>query len=171
MHQSFSALHKGNDRTDRERDFHVRFHPDEIRVEMDPLVRLMNIRRDVLDRCLTHIEAAGRVPRVCLYLLAARGIEPAHSCGAARDYALQEGWQISTMQVFTDRFGVTDPLLRPGWSAVRQQIRAGFADGVVALTHSIISPHLDEYELQLALVEESGGFVALVTTETAGTTS
>ncbi|MEU6406059.1 hypothetical protein [Streptomyces sp. NPDC046985] len=131
----------------------------------------MNDRRDVLDRCLTRIEAAGRVPRVCLYLLAARGCEPAHSCDAARDYALQEGWQTSTLQVFTDRFGVTDPLLRPGWSAVRHQIRAGFVDGVVALTYSVISPHVDEYELKLALVEESGGFVALVTPETAGAAS
>lgn len=108
---------------------------------------------------------------MCLYLLAARGCEPAHSCDAARDYALLEGWQISTLQVVTDRFGVTGPLLRPGWSAVRHQIRAGFVDGVVALTHSVISPHLGEYELQLALVEESGGFVPLVTPETAGTTS
>ncbi|MEU9426235.1 hypothetical protein AB0D87_25910 [Streptomyces sp. NPDC048342] len=171
MRQSITALHKGRDWMDRERDFHARFHPDKIRVEMVPLVRLMNDRHDVLDRCLARIEAAGRVPRVCIYLLAARGCEPAHSRNAARDYALEEGWQVSTLQMFTDRFGVTDPLLRPGWSAVRHQIRAGFVDGVVALTHSVISPHLDEYELQLALVEKHGGFVALVTPETAGTTS
>jgi hypothetical protein len=171
MRQSITALHKGRDWMDRERDFHARFHPDEIRVEADPLVWLMNDRRDVVDRCLARIEAAGRVPRVCIYLLAARGCEPAYSRDAARDYAFQQGWQINTLQVFTDRIGLTDPLLRPGWSAVRHQIRAGFVDGVVALTHSVISPHVDEYELRLALVEEHGGFVALVTPETAGTKS
>ncbi|MEU6757829.1 hypothetical protein [Streptomyces sp. NPDC046685] len=98
MRQSITALHKGRDWMDRERDFQARFHPGEIRVEMDPLVRLMNDRRDVLDRCLARIEAAGRVPRVCLYLLAARGCEPAHSCDATRDYALKEGWQTSTLR-------------------------------------------------------------------------
>ncbi|MEG3630013.1 hypothetical protein [Streptomyces poriticola] len=171
MRQSITALDKGSDWLDRERDFHARSHPDDIRVEMDPLVRLMNDGRDALDRRLTRIEAAGRVPRVCLYLLAARDIEPAHSCGAARDSALEEGWQISTLHVFTDRCGVTGPLLKLDCYAVRHQIRAGFVDEVVTLTHSVASPHLDEYELQLARVEEHSGFVALGTSETAGTTS
>ncbi|MFG3403845.1 hypothetical protein [Streptomyces sp. NPDC048142] len=171
MRQSITTLHKSRGWIDRERDFHARFHPDEIRVEMYPLVRLMNDRRDVLDRCLARIAVAGRVPRVCVYSLAAQGCEPAHFRNAARDYTLAKGWQFSTLQMFTDRFGVTDPQLRPGWSAVHHQIRAGFADGVVALTHSVISPHMDEYELQLDLIEKHGGFVALVTPETAGTKS
>ncbi|GAB2326710.1 hypothetical protein STREPTOSP366_19080 [Streptomyces variabilis] len=42
-----------------------------------------------------------------------------------------------------------------------------FVDRVVAFTHSSISPHLDDYEFQLTLVKEHGGFVALLTPDTA----
>jgi hypothetical protein len=121
------------------------------------------LRRKTPSR-VTH--PCARVPRVCLYALAVRGQEPTNSLEEARQFALRQGWQVGVNQCFTDRFGATDPLTRPGWSLVRQQIRAGYADEVVALTHSVVSPHLDEYELQLNLIEEHLGFIALVTAET-----
>ncbi|WP_241826760.1 hypothetical protein [Streptomyces graminilatus] len=153
---------------DRERAFREELHPDEVRIEADPLVRLLNVRVSTLDHRLSLLRELGRMPRVCLYALAVDGQEPTHSLNAARDFALQQNWQVGVHHHFTDRFGATDPLTRTGWSLVRHQIRAGYADGVVALTHSVISPHLDEYALQLDLIEQHLGFVALVTAETAG---
>lgn len=168
MRQSVTARGSGRDWMDREREFEAELHPHQVHVEVDPLVRLMDDRRQVLDQRLISIASAGRTPRVCLYLIAADGSDPGRSRNTARDYAHRQAWQTSTLQVFTDRPSATDPLLRQGWSQVRQQIRSGFVDGVVALTHSAISPHLDEYELQLSLIAHHGGFVALVTPETGG---
>lgn len=153
---------------DRERAWDEVLHPDRPRIEADPLVRLMNARLGVLNHCLALLQERGRVPRVCLYALTVRGQEPTRSPSAARDFALRQDWQVGgSNQRITDRFGTTDPLLRPGWSLVRFQIRAGYADGVVVLTHSVISPHIDEYEPQLDLIERHLGFVALLTPETA----
>lgn len=70
----------------------------------------------------------------------------------------------TTDAVNTDRLASVDlprnrvPLGRP---------HAGHTDGVVVLAHTDISPHLDEYELQLDLMAHYGGFVALVTPESA----
>ncbi|MFE2034421.1 hypothetical protein ACFXBB_14430 [Streptomyces scopuliridis] len=121
---------------DVERERDAMWNPDKVRIETDQLVRLMNDRCDVLNWRLTRIEAVPHTPR------------------------------ISTPQVFTDRLGATDPFLRAGWATVRQQIRSGFVDGVVALTHRTISPRLDKYELPLGLVEDHGRSVSLVTPET-----
>ncbi|WP_251060337.1 hypothetical protein [Streptomyces sp. ISL-100] len=151
---------------DEERAFQARHDPSEVRVATDPVVRLMKARIDVLDNRIAQLWAVGRVPRVCLYALPIGGQEPTHSREKARQFALQKGWQTGMGQAVTDRHGATDPQTRPGWSFVCQQIRSGFADGVVAVTHSVISPNLDEYEVQLQLVEAHLGFVALVTSET-----
>lgn len=167
MRQSVTPHHQ--DWMDRERAWDEVLHPGRPRVEVDPLVRLMNARLDVLNDRLALLRERGRMPRVCLYSLAVRGQEPTHSMCTARDFALRQGWQVGgPNQLVTDRFGATDPLLRPGWSLLRYQIRAGYADGVVALTHSVISPHLDEYELQLDVIKNHLGFIALVTPESAG---
>ncbi|WP_371792288.1 hypothetical protein OG285_25170 [Streptomyces sp. NBC_01471] len=48
---------------------------------------------------------------------------------------------------------------------MRQQIRAGYADGVVVVTHSVISPRRDEYKQELRWIEEHSGFVAVVVPE------
>ncbi|WP_353946459.1 hypothetical protein ABII15_35895 [Streptomyces sp. HUAS MG91] len=151
---------------DTEREHEAQWNPDRPRIEADPLLRLMDERREVLDRRLDAIKLRGRTPRVCLYVLARSGSTPARFCEAARAYAEAQGWQSSSLQVFTDRLGVTDPLLRPSWSVARQQIRGGFVNGVVAVTYSAISLHLDEYALQLSFIDGGGGFLALVSAET-----
>lgn len=54
---------------------------------------------------------------------------------------------------------------RPGWGLVWQQIRAGYADGVVVVTPSVISPRVDEYRQEIDWLGQRGGFVALVVPE------
>ncbi len=45
---------------DRERAFEAEFHPEKVYVEADPLIRLMNHRTEMLDRCLARIDDRGR---------------------------------------------------------------------------------------------------------------
>lgn len=168
MRQSTTARCKGPEWIDPERTFREKRHPDEVRIGTNRLVRLLNARVSALDLRLSRLREVGRKPRVCLYALAVDRQEPTHSLNAARDFALRQNWQVGVDHHFTDRVGATDPLTRAGWSQVRHQVRAGYADGVVALTYSVISPRLDEYALQLDLIAQHLGFVALVTAETAG---
>ncbi|MFD6891836.1 hypothetical protein [Streptomyces sp. NPDC059957] len=55
---------------------------------------------------------------------------------------------------------------RPGLSAARRLLRAGFADGLVVPTYEHISPDLREYERFLKQMAERGWFVALALAET-----
>jgi hypothetical protein len=153
---------------DAERRSEERWHPGRVRITPDQLVRLGTERGAVLDQRLTHLKAHGRTPRVCLYALTSLREQPAHSFAAARVYADGRGWRVSADRCIADRLGKTDPMHRPGWRWALHLVRTGHADGVVALTHAEISQHLDEYELQLDLMDHHGGFVALVTPEGAG---
>ncbi|MFD3909987.1 hypothetical protein [Streptomyces sp. NPDC058603] len=139
-------------------------HPDRVRISPDPLIRLETARRRVLDQRLAYLEAHGRTPRVCLYALAPLR-EPTRSFAAARTYANGKGWRVSANRCIADRLSTTEPMHRPGWRWALHLIRTGHADGVVALTHTAIGQHLDEYELILDLMDLHGGFVALVTPE------
>ncbi|MEU9485989.1 hypothetical protein AB0D83_20385 [Streptomyces decoyicus] len=145
-----------------------RWHPDRVRITPDQLVLLRAKRREILSQRLAQLEAHGRTPRVCLYGLNPVREQPARSFAAARAYTAGKGWRVGADRCIAPRPGKTDPMHRPGWRWVLHLIRAGHADGVVALTHSDISLHLDEYELQLDRVGHHGGFVALVTPEAAG---
>ncbi|MFD4986468.1 hypothetical protein [Streptomyces sp. NPDC058374] len=133
-------------------------------VVVDQAVRLMNVRCDYLAQRVTQRRNSGRVPRVCLYALTVGQQQPCRSLDESKGFAVEQGWHVGR-RAFTDHFGATDPQTRPGWGLVRQQIRAGFADGVVVLTQSVISPHLDEFERQLSWFETHLGFIALVTPE------
>lgn len=152
---------------DAERRLDEWWHPERVRVTPDPLVRVETARKRVLDQRLAYLEAHGRTPRVCLYALAPLREQPTRSFAAARTYADGKGWRVSADRCIPDRLSTTDPMHRPGWHWVLHLIRAGHTDGVVALTHTAISQHLDEYELNLDLLDLHGGFVALVTPETA----
>ncbi|MFI1201646.1 hypothetical protein ACH4VR_19705 [Streptomyces sp. NPDC020883] len=152
----------GQDWMDRERAFGAGLHPDEIPVEADPYAPLESARRGNLERVAVRVQASGRVPRVCLYALSVGGQEPRHSLEAAAAFAVRESWQVGVGQSYTDHHGATDPLRRPGWCMVRQQIRAGYADGVVVITPFVISPHAIEYKQQLDWFAEHFGFIAVV---------
>ncbi|MEV0445973.1 hypothetical protein AB0I84_22540 [Streptomyces spectabilis] len=147
---------------DRERAVEAELYPGEIRVETDPYAPLESARRDGLERTVTRVRSSGRMPRVCLYALSVGGHEPRHSLEKAAAFALRQSWQVGVGQSYTDHYGATDPLTRPGWCMVRQQIRAGYADGVVVITPFVVSPHAAEYKQQLDWFAEHWGFIAVV---------
>ncbi|MDT0616219.1 hypothetical protein [Streptomyces lancefieldiae] len=151
--------------THRERVIDSQLHPDQIRVQPDPFAPLAGARREHLGRVVTQIQAKGRLPRVCLYALSVRGQEPQHSVRAAAAYAVRHSWQVVTRQPYTDRQGLAEPALRPGWRLVRQQIRAGYADGVVTVTPSVISSRVDEVRQEIDWFGQHFGFIALVVPE------
>ncbi|MET8021312.1 hypothetical protein [Streptomyces decoyicus] len=153
---------------DVERRAAEQWHPDRVRITPDQLVLLRAERREILSQRLTQLEAHGRTPRVCLYGLNPVGAQPARSFAAARAYTDGKGWRVGADRCIADQLSKADPMHRPGWRWVLHLIRAGRVDGVVAQTHTDISQHLDEYELQLDRVGHHGGFVALVTPEAAG---
>jgi hypothetical protein len=148
---------------DCERAFDEWLHPAKSRVEADRFVRLMRVRRELLHQRVAQLQARDRVPRVCLYVLSVGGCEPTHSPEAARAFASEQGWQVGSC--YTDRHDGTDPMARQGWGQALQQICAGYVDGVVVLTHSVISPDVDAYEQQVVWFEVNFGFLALVTAE------
>ncbi|GHF33414.1 hypothetical protein GCM10010218_13140 [Streptomyces mashuensis] len=139
--------------------------PDKIRVSADPYGPLAAARRENLERIVARLHAKGRMPRVCLYALSVGGQEPRHSLNAAAAYAVRQSWQVGVGQSYTDHQGPTDPVTRPGWCLVRQQIRAGYADGVVVVTHPVISPQVDEYRQEVDWFALHFGFIAVVVPE------
>ncbi|MFD3514878.1 hypothetical protein [Streptomyces sp. NPDC058657] len=148
---------------DVERRSAERWNPQKVRIAPDHLVRTGIERREVLSRRLAQLEARGRTPRVCLYSVS-QG-RPAPSFAASRTYATDQEWRTGPERCITDRLSTVSPLHRPGWRWVLHLIRAGHADGVVALAHTAISQHVAEYRHSLRMVEQHGGFVALVTPE------
>lgn len=156
----------GRDWMDQKHAFQPSPRPSDTNAQIAATERLGTLRLDSLNRRVAQLWAVGRVPRVCLYTLAIGGKGATHSLDEARQFALRKGWQAATTQTVTDYHRATTPRSRPGWSSVCQQIRSGFADGVVAITHTAISSDLLEYEYQLQYFDRHLGFIALVTPET-----
>lgn len=148
-----------------ERRASEQWRTNEVRITPDPILRLGIARREVLAHRLTNLNAHGRTPRVALYSLNPLRERPALTFAGPRAYATSKGWRIAADHCIADRIRKTDPMPRPGWHWALHLVHAGLVDGVVTAAHTDISPHLDEYELQLDLMAHHGGFVALVTSE------
>lgn len=137
-------------------------------ISVAPLTaRLLAARRDHLDLTVEQIVGRGRAPRVCLYARSVGGQEPKQSLATMRQYAEEQGWRVGDS--YTDPYGEIPPEARPGWSGVRSAVHCGFADGVVVVTHDVISADLAVYEQQLAWFRERPAFVAVLVPETGET--
>lgn len=152
------------DGMDHQRAFDRTLHAERAKVRADLDGRLMILRERNLRLAVVALEARGRVPRVCLYALAANGEEPTRSVLSVRAFAVREGWQVGAGNVFVDSIP-TRRANRSGWVRVQRQVQSGFADGVVALTQSAIAPRRDVYEAQIRWFAEHFGFIALVNPE------
>lgn len=149
----------------RERAFEALLHPDRVLVEADPYAPTADTRRQRLEQVVAQARARHREPRVCLYALSFAGHEPRHSLEAVAEYAQRRCWLVEARQSYTDHDGTVAPERRPGWGRVRQQIRAGYADGVVVVTPSVISYRVDEYRQEIDWLGQHCGFIALVVPE------
>ncbi|MFI7095440.1 hypothetical protein [Streptomyces lydicus] len=146
-----------------ERQREARWYSDRVRIEPDPHARLAALRSDILRQVVSEVRAKGRAPRVCRYALSAGDHLPSNSLEAAAAFAVRNSWQVGGGgQIFTDPQGSPDPGLRMGWCHVRQQVRAGFVDGVVVTNTSVISSIAEEYERELRWFELHHAFVAVV---------
>ncbi|OCC13988.1 hypothetical protein [Streptomyces sp. PTY087I2] len=163
MSQSTADRFQGSDWMDLERQYEAELHPDQVRVEPDPHARLAALRGDVLRSVVTAVRDRGRAPRVCLYALSVGGVRPSNSLKAAAIFATRSGWQTyGNQQSFTDPHGAPAPEARPGWGLVRRQISAGYADGVVVATTSVISPNFEQYERELRWFALHRAFVGVI---------
>ncbi|QDN54109.1 hypothetical protein [Streptomyces sp. S1D4-20] len=165
MRQSITAR-RAPDWMDVEHQRDAEWHPDRVRVEPDPSARLAALRCDNLQKVVAEVRAKGRAPRVCRYALSVGGHRPSNSLDAAAAFAVRNSWQAGgEEQTFTDPHGAPNPELRTGWRLVRKQIRAGYADGVVVTTSSVISTHAEVYEQELLWFEMHCAFVAVIAPE------
>lgn len=150
---------------DRENEHDRWLRPDIPRVSPDRNVQLMKLRREQMERRLEALRIRGRVPKVALYARTVNEQSPERSLAAVREFAERMEWQVGRGLIFTDCVSEAVPEGRYGWLQVRQQVKSGFADGVVALTRASISLTLDAYEAELNWLAMYGGFIALVHAE------
>ncbi|MFD8727708.1 hypothetical protein [Streptomyces sp. NPDC059611] len=94
------------------------------------------------------------------------GQTPVRSLTAARSFAERMAWQVGPDQEFTDCLSLTEVEDRLGWLRMKQRLASGFLDGIVAITRSDVSTHLNHYERELDWLTLHGGFIALVHAET-----
>ncbi|WP_031102520.1 hypothetical protein [Streptomyces sp. NRRL S-146] len=150
---------------DRDNERDRRFRPDTLRVPTDRNVQLMKLRREQMERRLEALRASGRVPRIALYARTVNGQNPDRSLAATREFAERMEWQVGREQTFTDCLSLAITEDRYGWLQIKQRVKSGFIDGVVAVTRAAVSPQLDGYENELNWFAMHGGFVALVHAE------
>lgn len=150
---------------DTEHAVDVRLRPARVCFETDPHGPLAATRRGYLEQVVDQLKANGRAPRVCLYALSVRGQRPNASLEAAATFAGHQNWQVGSGLIFTDHHGIEGPSSRPGWRAVREQVRAGYADGVVAVTATVVSTHVEEYQQEIDWFGHHWGFIGLVIPE------
>lgn len=150
---------------DRDNEYDRLFRPDAPRVSPDRNVQLMKLRREQMERRLEALSASSRVPRIALYARTVNGQSPDRSLAATREFAERMEWQVGREQTFTDCLSLTTPEDRHGWLQIKQRVKSGFIDGVVAVTRAAVSPQLDGYETELTWLAMHGGFLALVHAE------
>lgn len=150
---------------DHENDDDRMFPSGVLRVSPDWNIQLMKLRKDQMERRLEALRASGRVPRVALYARTVNGQSPNRSLAAAREFAERMKWQVGPEQTFTDGLSLTVDEERYGWLQIRQRVKSGFLDGVVAVTRAAVSPQLDGYETELNWFAIYSGFIALVHAE------
>ncbi|MEW5541445.1 hypothetical protein AB1339_27800 [Streptomyces cyaneofuscatus] len=126
----------------------------------------MRLRKEQVGRRLAALRANGRTPRIALYARTVNGQTPVRSLTAARGFAERMAWQVGRDQEFTDCLSLTEVEDRLGWLRMKQRLASGFLDGIVAITRSDVSPHLNLYESELDWLTLHGGFIALVHAET-----
>ncbi|MFF3730764.1 hypothetical protein ACFYXM_10705 [Streptomyces sp. NPDC002476] len=167
MRQSGTAPDTGADWMDQEREWNRQFHPEKFVISPGPWPRLTGLRNELLQRVVASVCSRGRLPHVCLYALAFHGCAPRASLDAAAAYAEERSWRVRDGRAFTDPYPPDRLRHRPGWNRVLEQIRGGYADGVVVITTDVVTTDPDEYEQELARFQAVSGFIAVTAPDVA----
>ncbi|MFF7359012.1 hypothetical protein ACFZA1_41415 [Streptomyces filipinensis] len=119
--------------------------------------RLSRLRRSTLD---TAVSRAGATYKVVLYASVAAGTDPAPVLDLAEEYARARGWLVVAR--LADARSAAGPGKREQWRQALKALRGGFAQGVVTVDRSTVSPTDESYEQTLHWLLDHFSFVAHV---------
>ncbi|MEU9146584.1 recombinase family protein [Streptomyces sp. NPDC048349] len=130
----------------------------------DPLERLRALRTGGVRRAGERAGYNGRMLRVVCYVQAPRQeadaqLELLELMAKARHWIVRD-------ERCLDSAGPALLEYRPGLSAARRLLRAGYADGLLVPRYEHVSPNLAEYERLLLEMDQRGWFMALALSET-----
>lgn len=119
--------------------------------------RLSRLRRSTFD---TAVSRADATYKVVLYASVATGLDPCPALDLAEEYAHKQRWQVVAR--FADAATYARPWEREEWREILKALRGGFAQGVVTVDRSAVSPADEPYEQTLRWLLDHFSFVAHV---------
>jgi hypothetical protein len=130
---------------------------EEPRVTTYREARLSRLRQSTFD---TAVNRADATYKVVLYASVAAGHDPFQALALAEEYAQERGWQVVAR--LTDDATDAKPWEREEWREILKALRGGFAQGVVTVDRSAVSPADEPYEQTLRWLLDHFSFVAHV---------
>ncbi|MFE6066672.1 hypothetical protein [Streptomyces sp. NPDC056525] len=130
--------------------------------------RLHQLRRRLNHNGLTRAAEGTRAPRVVLYVRTFHGEDPSPVFSQLREEAARKGWAVTHLHHDQLPFGQNPnvpPDEWPGWVAARDQIKRGFADGVLVPNRHHISSDVPAYIHELEYIGYRSGFTWLLASE------
>lgn len=127
------------------------------RIPANQHARLGRLRRSTIDAAVTK---PGAPYKVVLYATATAGEDPAPALMMAETYSQERGWRV--IGRFVDEATDTPPWTREEWPKALRTLRGGFAQGLVTVDRSAVSPVDEPYEQTLHWLLDHFSFVAHV---------
>ncbi|GEB60150.1 hypothetical protein GCM10017674_76330 [Streptomyces gardneri] len=130
--------------------------------------RLLQLRRRLNHNGLTRAAEGTRAPRVVLYVRTFHGEDPGPVFSQLREVTARKGWAVTHLHHDQLPFGQNPnvpPDEWPGWVAARDQIKRGFADGVLVPNRHHISSNATAYIQELEYIGYRNGFTWLLASE------
>ncbi|GHG06558.1 hypothetical protein ACFFSH_24620 [Streptomyces filamentosus] len=129
---------------------------------------LHQLRRRLNHNGLTRAAEGTRAARVVLYVRTFHGEDPGPVFSQLQDIAARKGWAVAYLHHDQLPFGGNPnvpPDEWPGWVAAKNQIKGGFADGVLVPNRHHISTDVAAYIRELEFVGYRNGFTWLLASE------
>ncbi|MFP1628864.1 hypothetical protein ACLB9X_27655 [Streptomyces sp. 5K101] len=127
------------------------------RIPANQHARLGRLRRTAVDTAITK---PGAPFKVVLYATAPAGQDPAPALTLAERYSHERGWHV--VGRFVDEAADTPPWTREEWPKALRTLRGGFAQGLVTIDRTAVSPADEPYEKTLHWLLDHFSFVAHV---------
>ncbi|MCZ0981823.1 hypothetical protein O1L60_30915 [Streptomyces diastatochromogenes] len=129
---------------------------------------LHQLRRSLNHAGLIRASEGTRSPRVVLYVRTFHGEDPEPLFSQLRQEAAKKNWLVAREHHDQLPFGQKSnmpPMQWPGWVATRDQIRSGFAEGVLVLNRHHISSDVTAYTQELEYIGHRNCFTWLLHSE------